>query len=203
MTSVVILYLLAVIDGMFVGYRDAIGRNPRLDKHRYFLRAILTGIGLVHLALFAIAATVILTLAWVGDFAAATASFQEVAATMRVVYLGYAGCVALAFCGYALPSYDLRSYVTITALASLTLIRPPVIVVGAFVAALNADNPATWATCFVIAVTMASLQPGLNRLGWNRFDWSDYKLERGGLGSAPDVFEHVAVKAVDDSLRPQ
>lgn len=184
MTDLLILYVLAVIDGMFVGYRDATGRNPYLAKEKYYLRAMLWAIGLVHIALLFIGGAVAMTLWLASDPGATTSSLEAVAATMRTVYLAYAVCVALGFCAYALPSYDLRSYITISTFGMLTLLRPAVIVLGAAFAAVQAGDPATWATCLIVAVTMATLQPLLNKLGWNRFDWSAYASGAATDGSA-------------------
>lgn len=174
MIDLAILYVLAVIDGMFVGYRDAAGRNPKLDKRRYYLRAMLIGVGLVHLAMLVIAAVVMLSFWWAADTAAVFAAQEDFAATLRVVYLAYTGFVALTFCAYALPSYDLRSYVSVGLFGILTLVRPMVIIVGAIIAAVLVNELATWATCLAIVVTMGGLQPALDRLGWNQFDWSGY-----------------------------
>lgn len=173
MIDVGLLYFLAVIDGMFVGYRDAIGRNPRLDKRAFFLRAMLTGIGLAHLAMLLIAITVGITLLAAPDPALTVASLHEVTAVMRPVYLGFAGCVAVSLSFYAIPSYDLQSYLTVTTLASLTLVRPLVILGGAAVAAVHVGAPLVWATCAVVGITMAGLQPLIHRLGWNHYDWSN------------------------------
>lgn len=183
MTDLAILYVLAVVDGLFVGYRDATGRNPLLDKFAYYRRAVLTGIGLVHVALIAIGLVVAATLWLASDPAATTASLEDVAATMRSVYLAYAGSVALGFFAYFLPSYDLRSFITISVFGTLTLLRPAVIAGGAVVAAVRAGDSATWATCLTVAITMAALQPVLAKLGWNRFDWADYASEPATDGS--------------------
>ena len=174
MTDVLVLYLLAVIDGMFVGYRDAVGRNPRLDKRRYYARAMLQGIGLAHLAMVGIAAAVAATLWLTTDVASTVASLEDVAAILKTIFLFYTAVVALGLSAYGLPSYDLRSYITITVLASLTLLRPLVIIGGAAAAALMVDDPAVWATCATIAMTMAFLQPLLAWLGWNQFDWAGF-----------------------------
>lgn len=180
MTDLLILYVLAVVDGMFVGYRDATGRNPFLAKEKYYLRAMLSAIGLVHIALLFIGGTVALTLWLAADPVATTTSLEAVAATMRTFYLAYAGCVAVGFCAYALPSYDLRSYITISTFGMLTLLRPAVIIMGALFAAIRVGDPTPWATCVVVAVTMTALQPLLTKLGWNRFDWSAYSQNASG-----------------------
>jgi hypothetical protein len=176
MSSLGMLYMLAIIDGMFVGYRDAMGRNPLLDKRRYYLRAMLAGIGLVHLALLVIAASVAATL-WLSDApTAATTALEQVADTMRIVYSGYAGCVALVFCVYALPNYDLRSYITVSAFGLLTLVRPFVIVAGATYAGAQVEVPGAWAVCAIVALAMAALQPTVRWLGWSDFNWVSHQV---------------------------
>ncbi len=185
MIEVAVLYLLAVIDGMFVGYRDAVGRNPKLDKRRYYVRAMLQGIGLAHLAIFGIAVAVAMTLWFAPDAASAVASLEEVAAILVVIFLVFTGATALGLSAYGLPSYDLRSYVTITVLASLTLLRPLVIIGGALGAAYWVGDPITWAVCGTIAITMAFLEPIVAWLGWNHFDWGDYVSEAATDGT-PD-----------------
>lgn len=174
MSDLALLYVMALIDGMFVGYRDALGRNPSLDKRRYYLRAMFSGIGLVHLALAVIALTVAATLWLVDDVGQAITALEQVASSMRVFYAAYAGCVALVFGVYALPSYDLRSYITVSAFGTLTLVRPLVIIAVALLAGLWADHAVAWPTCVAVALSMALLQPALAWLGWNEFDWSTY-----------------------------
>lgn len=174
MTDLAVLYLLAVVDGLFVGYRDANGRNPRLDKRRYYRRAMLRGIALVHLAVVIIMATVGTTLWWATDYAVAVEAFEDAAAVLRAIYLGYTICVAVALGIYLLPSYEVRAYITITALGLLTLLRPVVIAGGAVVAAVSVSDPVVWPTCLAVAVTMSGLQPLLYLLGWNRVEASPY-----------------------------
>ncbi len=183
MTTLAILYLLAVIDGIFVGYRDAAGRNPLLDKRKYYLRAVLKGVGLAHLAMVVIAIVVMSTLWMATETSAVVGSLEEIAAILKVIYLGYTACVAFTFCVYALPSYDLRSYVSIAVFGLLTLVRPIVIVIGVVVAAVVVNDPATWPTCLAIIATMGGLQPLLYELGWNRFDATDYIADAATDGS--------------------
>jgi hypothetical protein len=135
---------------------------------------MLAGIGMVHVALVPVAASVAGTLWLANDPTAATTALEQVADTMRTVYSAYAGCVALVFCVYALPSYDLRSYITVSAFGLLTLIRPFVIIAGATFAGAQVESPGAWATCAAVALTMAALQPTMRWLGWSDFNWSSH-----------------------------
>lgn len=170
MTQLALLYVLAVLDGMFVGYRDAAGRNPLLNKRSYYLRAALKGGGLAHLAVLVILAAVGATLSSAPEAAAAIAGLEDFAALLVVVYLGYTAMVMTTFALYALPSYDLQSYITISIFGLLTLLRPVVVVGGALGGAWHIGRPEVWPVAIAIVVTMGGLQPVIYWLGWNHFD---------------------------------
>ena len=174
MTELAILYVLAVLDGFFVGYRDAAGRNPLLDKRRYYVRAALLGVGLVHLAVLVIVATVGVTLWFAPEAVAGVDSLERLAAILRVVYLGYTVVVLVTFAVYALPSYDLQSYISVAIFGLLTLLRPVVIIGGVIAAAIQVGDPVVWPVSAAIIVTMGGLQPIVYWLGWNDVDPSKY-----------------------------
>lgn len=174
MTALILLYILALIDGVFVGYRDAIGRNPLLEKTAYYRAAMWHGLRIVLVPLT--------TITWVAgasyfyDPVAITAAMGAFTTTLLWGLGTYATCVLLAFGAYRIPDYDVKSFVTISAFGTLTLARPFVIICTATLAGMVADEPLVWPTALTIATTMGLLQPVVARLGHNAFDWQTLRM---------------------------
>ncbi len=169
MTALILLYTLALIDGLFVGYRDAIGRNPLLHKTAYYRAAMWHGLRIVLIPLTAI--TLVAGASYTYDPVSFGAVFDAFTMTLLWVLGAYATCVLFAFGAYRISDYDVKSFVTISAFGSLTLARPFVIIGAATLAGLVADAPIVWPTALTIATTMGLLQPFVARLGHNEFDW--------------------------------
>jgi len=169
MTALILLYTLALIDGLFVGYRDALGRNPLLNKTAYYRAAMWHGLRIVLFPLTAI--TLVAGASYNYDPDSFMASYYAFTTTLLWVLGAYATCVLLAFAAYRISDYDVQSFVTISAFGTLTLARPFVIIGAATLAALVTNEPLVWPTALTIATTMGLLQPVVARLGHNAFDW--------------------------------
>ena len=176
------LYLCALVDGMLSGHRDGLGRNPLYRKGKFYARALLHGVILVHVPLLVVAIMAAVSL-WCADQPGepgAAAVLDAAARCARVtilVYGGYAAVIGLGLFSYILPMFELRSYITIGLFGVLTITRPLVIAAGAF-AGLHAMDDAqallyVAPVVLVAALLMMPLDAVHHRLGWNRFDWDE------------------------------
>ncbi len=167
--TVLWLYILAVVDGTFVGCRDVIGQIPLLEKRRKHLRSYLWGAALAHVALLVMGAVIFGALSLWPEI---RAELTVVADRMLLIYGVYAVCVAVTFALYAIPIPDVRGFVTLAIFGVLTLVRVPVIILGGAWASSVATRAETWGVVAVVLLTMTSLSRVLSWLGVNDFDWS-------------------------------
>lgn len=126
-----LLVCLALTDATFCGYRDAAGRNPLLDKRRWYLTAALRGAlgGLLVVGVFLFAANRFGT----------RDGLEAAAARMVTVYGVYASFVFAALAVWLFGRGDLRTLGSVAVLGPFTLVRPWVIAGGALWA-LTAAN---------------------------------------------------------------
>ncbi len=158
------LIILATLDGLFAGFRDAAGRNPLLSKRRYYTRAMIKG-ALAGLGASALIAAPVLTMLMLSD--QPQTLYQELlqaGQAMATVYGAYGSLALGALCVYAIPRAEISSLATVLILGPFTFLRVPVIALGA--AAGLWACPSLPGALFVTtaAVVMASLGPLFNRI---------------------------------------
>lgn len=119
-----LMVLAAVVDLAFCGYRGAAGRNARIEKKRYYARA-LGGGALTGLAVAAgmAVATAAVPAPW--------AELSAVGARMLVVIGAYATLVLGAIGVYVVAEHEVRTLATVAILGPFTLVRPAVIACAA------------------------------------------------------------------------
>lgn len=174
------LYLCALVDGLLSGHRDGLGRNPLHRKGKFYARALLRGMILVHAVLLVVVLMAAASL-WMAQGAQGPGVevVLEAAATcarvMILVYGSYAALIGLGLFSYILPVFELRSYITIGLFGILTIMRPLVIVVGAFAGLYTIHGVEGWGYVAPVVIATALLMIPLDvihhRIGWNRFDW--------------------------------
>ncbi|MCA8945855.1 MAG: hypothetical protein KDB29_06495 [Planctomycetes bacterium] len=161
------LFLLATLDAVFVGYRDATGRSGLVRKRSYYGRAMLRG-GLVgQLPITAIAATVVLCFLLAPDFQGLWRAFEVYGKTLICVFAPYSAVVLLAFIPRLTPSVDVRSMTNVVVFGPFTALRPFLIVGATLLAAWQSPRIETVVLTGVIVLSMLSLEPALNQL-WQR-----------------------------------
>lgn len=167
MSWVLVVYLLASLDGGFVGYRDAAGRDLRIDKGDHYRRGVLRGLlhGQGLCALVAAAAAAVLALS--DAPVALWGSLQAAAAAMLWVYGPYAAVVLGAFAIYAWPSTELRSFMTVTIFGPFTLLRPLVVLIGGLAAILTRPRWEVALLATLAVVLQVFMEPTLGRR-WNK-----------------------------------
>lgn len=161
--ALALLWVLATVDGAFIGYRDVAGRSAIIDKRRYFREAMRRGALWVQIpALLAAAAATALRSAS-EDPAAVGEAWGRAAAGMLAVYLPYAGGIlATMAVGRVARTVDLRSAVHLVILGPFTMLRPAVVAAGAVAGYLAAPLPQVAAMELLIATMMLGLAPLLS-----------------------------------------
>lgn len=125
-----LLYVLAVTDWAFAGYRHAAGRDGRIEKGAYYRRAVAVAVLLGHAPIAMVAGAVLILCAAGAEWSA----FVAAGTAMVWVYGVYAAIVLLAFVPYLFGHLEIRTLATVSVFGPLTLLRPAVIVAGAVLA---------------------------------------------------------------------
>ncbi len=162
--TLVVLYLLATVDGAFCGYRSAAGRSALIDKRAYYRRAMMRGALWAQIA--AVVAAGALLAAWklAPERGALIADLRHAALRMLWVFVPYAAVIFGSFAVRALPSTDLRSATSVMIFGPMTALRPFVAFAGVLYGIVPAGR---WETkllgAFVLALMLA-LEPLLDRI---------------------------------------
>lgn len=161
--TLVILYLLALLDGLLCGLRASMGRCPLLNKRSYYARSLFEGlVGAQIISTLSLAA-VLATFAVSSDRTALRSDLEAAAGRMLFVFLPYAGLVAVNLALRLLPSTDIRSATSVFMLGPLTAIRPLVMVAGLARGMITSRLLETRLLGFFVLALMLTLEYALNR----------------------------------------
>jgi hypothetical protein len=128
--TLIVLYLLALTDGLLCGLRTGMGRCPLIRKREYYRRAAVRGMVAAQVVSVAALAALLLTLAISSHRDILRADLEAAAGRMLWVFVPYAALVIFNLCLRAVPSTDIRSATSVFMLGPLTCIRPYVIFAG-------------------------------------------------------------------------
>lgn len=154
--TLVLLGVLAFIDGVLCGFRAAAGRNPRIFLLGYYGASMRRGavFSIMTIALFLLAG---LALRAVGGEAAWT-SLIAAADKLVLVYGIFATLVLAALGLYLSSSFDLGVLASVIVLGPFTLVRPVVILAGAAWAAWTSDSIGTAIMSVAAGLVMANYE---------------------------------------------
>ena len=157
------LWILAVVDGGFAGFRDAAGRDARIFKQAYYRRAIRRGLrhGLVTAS--ASAALVGLVVGLSPSPSDRIEELTRCGQSVLAVLAAYAILVLLAMGVWAAGEADLRTLASVVILGPFTLIRPYVILAAAAAGAMSAKTALTGATVLIACFLQMAIGPWLGR----------------------------------------
>jgi hypothetical protein len=128
--TLLILYLLALLDGVLCGLRTAMGRNALIGKRWYYVRATIRGlVGAQIVATLALGALILVVLIS-PNLGELHVDLESAAGRMLRIFLPYAALVLGSLAMRGLPSTDIRSASSVFFLGPLTAIRPAVMVAG-------------------------------------------------------------------------
>jgi len=160
--TLVILYLLALLDGLLCGGRVSMGRCALIHKRVYYLRALLRGL----LGAQIISTVALMTLLAVGGVPSHRAELrddlQSAAGRMMWVFVPYAIAVLGGLALRLIPSTDLRSATSVMALGPLSAIRSPIMIAGVIYGIAPSDLLETRLLGLFVLMLMLSLEYFLN-----------------------------------------
>ena len=156
------LYSLATVLTIFVGFRDAAGRNARILKKHYYVSCIFKAFVLGQACLVPLVCVAFLCSANFGII-------EGISNRCLPVFSAYTALVFLTFVPYAIPNWEIKSLVTVVVFGPLTLLQPLVILSGTVYAVL----PFSDHLLEVILICTGSLfcllfERMLRSLGWSR-----------------------------------
>ncbi len=170
MSTLLGLYVLGLVHAGFAGFREATGRNMRIRKFRYLLRAVLRGLFIGQLA----AIIIFLTLILMGGLSERNDELLSVLLpgcnAALWVYGIYTMMVFAAFVPYLYPSLELRALTIVAGFSMLTLSLPLVMVAGAATAFFIAPNIQVGVLFAVSIAAVSSVEPILAATGWSARD---------------------------------
>ena len=158
-----LLYILALLDGLLCGARAAMGRSAVITKRRYYLRAQIRGLlGAQIVSTIALAALALTV--WLSpNRDMLRTDLQAAAGRMLWIFVPYAALVLSNILLRLVPSTDIRSATSVLMLGPLTAIRPLVMIAGVL---YGIWSTALWETrllgLFILGL-MLGLENALNR----------------------------------------
>lgn len=128
--KLLLLYGLALLDGLLCGARVSMGRSAVIRKRSYYIRAQFRG--LIGAQIVSTIALAVLMLAWTATShrTELRADLEAAAGRMLWVFVPYAILVVGNILVRLVPSTDIRSATSVMMLGPLTAIRPLVMVAG-------------------------------------------------------------------------
>lgn len=166
--TLLILYLLACLDGLLCGCRTAMGRCPCIALRSYYARALLRGFiaaQLASLAALIVLSLMILLTPYRGEL---QADLDSAARRMLWIFLPYAAAVLSALALRLLPSTDIRSASSVFLLGPFTAIRPFLMFAGVLSGIYSARLPETRLLGLFVLALMLSIEAILDRLAARR-----------------------------------
>jgi hypothetical protein len=152
----------AVLDLCFVGFRAAAGRDGRIDKFRYYVRALSFGAGAGLVVSAALGLLTWIVMLQVSQPYALFAEMVAIGTRMSVVFGAYAFLVLIALLVYGVSRHEVRTLSTVAILGPFTLMRPWIVVL-AFVVGLGPSHtlPAmtlTGLSCIAVLAMGAAIE---------------------------------------------
>ena len=123
------LYILATTLTLFVGFRDAAGRNARITKKQYYLDCIVRAFLLGQICLLPLVALAFLSSA---DFTIIDGMSER----CLPLFTAYTVLVFMTFVPYAVPNWEIKSLVTVVVFGPLTVLQPLVVFCGTLYAVI-------------------------------------------------------------------
>jgi hypothetical protein len=159
----ILLYLLALLDGLLCGLRTSMGRCPLIRKRSYYQRAAFRGIAGAQVASMLALAALLLSSAFSSHRDSLRADLETAAGRMLWVFLPFAVLALLNLALRLIPSTDIRSATSVFMLGPLTAVRPLVTIAGVVYGISTSTLLETKILGAFILVLMLSLEFVLNR----------------------------------------
>jgi len=161
--TLLLLYILALLDGLLCGARVSMGRSAQIAKRRYYLRAQIRGLFGAQIVSTIALAALLLVAALSPNRLALRADLQAAAGRMLWIFLPYAAMVLGNILLRMVPSTDIRSATSVMMLGPLTAIRPLVMIAGVLYGVWPSRLRETRLLGLCILGLMLGLECALNR----------------------------------------
>jgi hypothetical protein len=161
--TLLVLYLLALLDGLLCGLRASMGRCAVIGKSGYYRRAALLGVAGAQLITALALAALLLVAAAGSDRTDVLEDLEGAARRMLWVFLPYAVLVLANLALRLVPSNDIRSATSVFMLGPLTAIRPLIMIAGVLYGILPSRLLETRLLGMFVLLLMLSLEYALNR----------------------------------------
>jgi len=162
--TLLILYLLASLDGLLCGCRTAMGRCPLIRLRPYYGNSLVRGFVAAQIASIIAAVALACVLLFTPHRSELVADLQAAARRMLWIFLPYAAAVLSALALRLLPSTDIRSASSVFFLGPLTAIRPFLMFVGVLFGIYSARWGETRLLGLIVLTLMLTIEAVLNRL---------------------------------------
>jgi len=166
--TLVVLYLLATVDGALCGFRAFAGRSALIHKRAYYSRALLIGAVAAQIASFFSLAVLLLAVVFSSHRAELRGDLESAAGRMLWVFLPYAAAVLFNLALRALPSTDIRAATSVMVLGPLSGLRPFVMIAGVLYGIRSSLLTETKLLGFFVLATMLLLESFLSRIASRR-----------------------------------
>lgn len=157
-----LLFLLASLDGALCGCRTSMGRCPLIHKKSYYVLGVLRGVFAAQIVSAFSLICLLLVVAFSQNPQLLRADLVESARRMLFVFLPYAALVLVNIALRIIPSIDLRSATSVFFLGPLTGIRPLVMIAGVFAGIWRAQLRETIFLGLFVLALMLSVEYALN-----------------------------------------
>ena len=158
-----VLVPLLLVDGAFAGFRAATGRNARIDKRGYNIRAAVRGFTVAAMSLM-IAATVIgAGLASEADGGRTYEALDHAGGRMLLVLTPFAALVVASLAAYWLLPMRESTFVILVGLGPFTRVRPLVVAAASAAAVWGQSRPLVWLGTLLTAGGVLIVEPLVHR----------------------------------------
>jgi len=160
--TLLVLFLLASLDGALCGCRTCMGRHPFIRKTKYYVAGVLRGVLAAQIASWLSLALLLAVYFHSPNKTFLRLDLQAAAGRMLYIFLPYAALVLANLAMRAFPSVDLRSATSVLFLGPLTALRPFVMILGVLVGIWRSQLDNTIFLGLFVLTFMLSLDFALN-----------------------------------------
>ncbi len=157
-----LLWLLATIDAVFVGYREAAGRNALINKKTYYLKSMLRGALFGQTAIVLVGILILLLITLSSDSQILIDDLKNAGGRMLVIYIPFAVVILTAFVVRLIPSVDIKSITSTVVFGPFTFLRPIIGVIGIIYALIAVLKISVFLLGLIILLMMLGLEKYLS-----------------------------------------
>lgn len=160
-----LLYLCATLLTLFIGFRDAIGRNGKIQKKHYYQKAVVRSflVGQLILGILYLSAYL---------YEIEISKIEQISQRCFLPFSTYIALVLCTFIPYLIPNWEIKSMVTVLIFGPLTKLQPVVIIATMFYAIepfpITTHKETIW---FILGCCFGLFfEQFLNWMGWSKRD---------------------------------